>query len=310
MAQNIKKLLFAAILFFFALSVPLVFAQDFLPMDADGAGETTISGTPVGKIISALNGGGLSANQSLASLESDIEEQAPEISAPPEQSSPVPSASGLGSDSLKLLESQGGLSSDPQIGTENPTAFKLAVKFLERVVFKKDVEFANRPKFDAGLDISGTPTFDEDTAGFAIIKKGSQSVRADFDQEYDSPPVITATLSLQQYKDPAVRAVAEDLLLISDVKYIVTNVSKKGFEIMMVRKADSDIPFSWHALAVDNPKTFKNKGESLKSGITSELDGTSSPVVGGNNPANAAGPAAVNQSETSSMDAVGSANNN
>ena len=30
---------------------------------------------------------------------------------------------------------------------------------------------------------------------------------------------------------------------------------------MMDREADSDIPFSWHALAVDKPKTFKKKGD-------------------------------------------------
>ena len=79
-------------------------------------------------------------------------------------------------------------------------------------------------------------------------------------------------LSLQQYKDPDVRAVAEDLLLISDVKYIITNVSKKGFEIMMDHKADSDIPFSWHALAVNDPSPRRRKGRKLKSKIGNDLN--------------------------------------
>jgi len=164
------------------------------------------------------------------------------------------------------------LSSDPQINTDTPSTFNLAVKFFEKVVFKKDVEFAGRPIFEDGLDISGKVTFDKDTAGYAIIKEDSQSVMVEFDKGYDSPPIVTATLSLQQYKDSDVRALAENLLFISDVKYIITNVSKKGFEIMMDKKADSDIPFSWHALAVNDPTTSKKKGESLKSKIGSELD--------------------------------------
>jgi len=305
--KNIKKILFAGMLFSFILRAPLAFAQDLPLVDAGSVKEDTISGTPVEEIISAASSGGLSANQSLAGLKPDIVQLAPEVSVSPNESLPDPSPAGFNSDSLKMLESQGGLSSAPQVNSESPTVFNLAVKFFERVVFKKDVEFANRPQFDAGLDISGTPTFNEDTAGFAIIKKGSQSVAIDFDQKYDSPPVITATLSLQPYKDPEVRAAAEDLLLVSDVKYIVTNVSKKGFEIMMDRKADSDIPFSWHALAVDNPKTFKKTGDNPQSGITSgsASAGSSaivSPAGSGNNSASAigSGPAAVNQSETSS----------
>jgi hypothetical protein len=283
--------------------VPLVFAQDLPMVDAGSVNEDAILGTPVEEIISAVDAGGLSANQSLASLKPDSVEQDPEISVSPDQGHSDPNPAVFSPDSLKMLESQGGLSSAPQVNSESPTVFNLAVKFFEKVVFKKDVEFANRPKFDKGLDISGTPTFNEDTAGFAIIKKGNQSVAIDFDQKYDSPPVITATLSLQQYKDPEVRAAAEDLLLVSDVRYIVTNVSKKGFEIMMDGQAFSDIPFSWHALAVNNPKTFKNSGGSSKSGTASGSDSgntsaAASPSDSGNN--SGSGPAAVNQSETSS----------
>jgi hypothetical protein len=40
------------------------------------------------------------------------------------------------------------------------------------------------------------------------------------------------------------------------LKYIITNVTSKGFEIMMDRSADSDIPFSWQAVAVKDPQTF------------------------------------------------------
>jgi hypothetical protein len=314
MGKSIKKIIFAVMLFSLVSRSPLVFAQDLPLVDAGSVNEDAILGMPVEEIILAANAGGLSANQDLAGLKPDSMQQDPEVPVSSNESPADPSPA-VSSDSLKMLESQGGLSSAPQINSESPTVFNLAVKFFDKVVFKKDVEFANRPKFDKGLDISGTPTFNEDTAGFAIIKKGNQSVAIDFDQEYDSPPVITATLSLQQYKNPEVRVAAEDLLLVSDVKYIVTNVSKKGFEIMMGSQAFSDIPFSWHALAVNDPKTFKNSGGSSKSGTASGSDSSNtsaavSPTGSGNNSNSSIGPgpAAVSQSETSSSPGNSSVN--
>jgi len=237
------------------------------------------AGMPIDEMISAVDGGGLglSVDQNLDGLKSDDIDQAPETTIsvePSRQPDPVPVS--FTPDSLKDLEAQGGLSTKAEIDAEVPTIFKLAVKFLERVVFRNDVEFVKRPAFDEGMDISGIPTFDKDTAGYAVIKKGSQSVKVDFDKKYDSPPVVTAALSLQQYDSPEVRAAAEDLLLISDVKYIITKVSKSGFEIMMDRKADSDIPFSWHALAVEKPKTFKKKEDFSKGGMDSVPDAESS----------------------------------
>lgn len=286
--KKIKKIIFSGIIFIYISSVSLTFAQDLPVVDAGSVSESAILGTPVEEIISAANSGGLSTSQSFANLSPSIPNQAPEIPVLPSESPAESSSAGFNADSLEFLESEGGLSSAPQVDPQSPTAFSLAVKFFEKVVFKKSVEFAKRPKFEAGLDISGTPTFDKDTAGFAIIKKGNQKVAIDFERKYDSAPVVTATLSLQQYKDPEVRAAAEDLLLISDVKYIITNVSKKGFEIRMDSLAFSDIPFSWHALAVNDPKTFRKTGDRLDSGNDS-------------NPSDDPSSASVNQSEASSF---------
>jgi hypothetical protein len=253
-------------------------AQELTPVSVSSVGADKTLGTPIDEIISAVSSGGLSGDQNFSILKQDAPEWTFQgsISTDPATDDPASLADlpapMFSSDSLKDLEAQGGLSSAPQIESSAvPTAFNLAVKFFEKVVFKKNVEFADRPIFDKGFDISGQPTFDKDTAGYAIIGKGNQSVKIDFDHEYDSPPVVTATLSLQRYKDPEVRAVAEDLLLISDVKYIITDVSKKSFEIMMDREADSDIPFSWHAFAVDDPTTSKKKGENSNGKIGADL---------------------------------------
>jgi hypothetical protein len=286
-------------------------AQELTPVIVNSVGGEETLGTPVSELISAASSGGLSGAQDLFVLEQNVGGQVLGSSVLLETSSSDPQppmqspSTAFSSDSLKDLELQGGLSSDPEISSaDTPTVFNLAVKFFERVVFKKDVEFASRPVFDKGLDISGQPVFDKDTAGYAIIQEGNQSVEVEFDHEYDSPPVVTATLSLQQYKDPEVRSVAEDLLLISDVKYIITNVSKKSFEILMDRKADSDIPFSWHALSVNDPIIAKKKGEKLKSKIGNDLGSGS----GGGTPASDAGSAAVSQSNSSQVQSGSNAN--
>jgi hypothetical protein len=261
---------------FFALAFSSVQAQkEAQPGTVRDILEDQTTDASIEEIISALNAGGLASDQKIPELNTSSQGQtfAGSISSNETvEESENPQMPAFNADSLKELETLGGLSSAPQISSDKPTVFNLAVRFFEKVVFKKDVEFAGRPEFDDGLDISGTPTFDKSTAGYAIIKKGNQSVIIDFDEKYDFTPVVTATLSLQQYEDPDVRTVAEDLLLVSDVKYIVTNVTKKGFEIAMDRAADSDIPFSWHALAVRNPEISNKAGESLKSKLDAALN--------------------------------------
>ena len=271
--------------------------QDLPSVNVSSIDSNEFSGTPIDEIISAVENGGLSGIKDSSALVSQDVATVPDVVAPSETAQPDPPPATLTADSLQTLESEGGISSKPQPNEDSSTIFSLAARFLAKVNFKSDAEFAKRPIFDDGMDISGTPTFDMDTAGFAIIKKGNQSVVIDFDSAYDSPPVVTATLSLQQYKDPDLRAAAEDLLLVSDVKFIVTDVSKKGFQIMMDRKADSDIPFSWHALAVKNPKTFKKEGDipgnsdnaSLDSGGSGQVQagqaGNSTDLSGTANPA-------------------------
>ena len=296
--MNIKNILLTAGAFVFVFAViSSISAQEMTPIVSDSVGSDAILGTSVDEIISAASSGGLSGAQDFSALEQDAGGKVLGSSVSPETPSVEPQpvlSSVFSSDSLKDLESQGGLSSDPQINADTPSVFNLAVKFFEKVVFKKDVQFSGRPVFDDGLDISGKTTFDKDTAGYAIIKEDNQSVVVEFDHDYGEPPVVTATLSLQQYKDSEVRSLAEELLFLSDVKYIITNVSKKGFEIMMNKKADSDIPFSWHALAVSDPTISKKKGGTLKNKIDSDesIPNDSPASLPTNSNANSAPPAA------------------
>jgi hypothetical protein len=299
--KKIVSTIFVLALGFFTLGAFSAFAQEALPEKSNVLESDMAVGTPIEEIISAVSSGGLETNSDMEKIRSDIDNQMSEVLVSTEESQPIPEpAVAFNPETMQSLEEKGGLSSKPEIKDDTPTVFNLAVKFFERVVFKKDVEFSSRPTFDQGLEISGSPTFDKDTAGYAVIKKGNQSVTIEFENEYDSPPIITATLSLQQYKNSEVRAVAEDLLLISDVKYIVTNATKKSFEIMMDRKADSDIPFSWHALAVNKPKTSKKKGgtpDEQEQSVPSE-DSSQIEIQSGGAPLDL-GPAVVQQSENS-----------
>ncbi len=115
--------------------------------------------------------------------------------------------------------------------------------FFGDVVFKKNVVF------------EGRPTFNTDTAGFAVITKGDRSVSVNFDDEYLSPPVITANISLDKLEDVSAQKQIEDQIFSGDLRYIITQKTAKGFVIKLNKNADFDIGFSWVALSVKNPKT-------------------------------------------------------
>lgn len=159
---------------------------------------------------------------------------------------------------IKELQTQGALSVGGPSEFQGPAMFRAIAEFIEKTVFRGETEFEKTARFQKGMEVSGYMVLDRDSAGYAVIKKGTQSVTINFAKEYGAAPVVNVNLSLQQFDDPEVKAAAEDLLLVSDVKYIITNVTAKGFEIKMDRAADSDIPFSWQAVAVKDPKTFTN----------------------------------------------------
>jgi hypothetical protein len=144
------------------------------------------------------------------------------------------------------LEATGGIVIGGPSEFQGPAVFKAMAEFLDKTVFQKDVEFA------------GTATFNNDMAGYAVIKTKSNGVKVTFDKEYAVSPIVTAALSLQYIKDEEVRKASEELLLVSDVKFIITNVTEKGFEIRINQVATSDIPFAWQAVTVKDAQTSES----------------------------------------------------
>jgi hypothetical protein len=128
-----------------------------------------------------------------------------------------------------------------------PAIFKTIAEFMDKVIFRNNVEF------------EGQVVFNKDSAGYAIIKEGTDLVDITFEKEYAVAPIVNASLSLQSIEDEEVRKAAEQLLLVSDVKFVITNVTTKGLQIRIGQKAISDIPFSWNAIAIKDAKTFESK---------------------------------------------------
>jgi hypothetical protein len=169
---------------------------------------------------------------------------------------PTVTAHALRTDLLSAATAQGGLT----VASETIFSGGLKVDTIGSVgdflSFKSDVEFF------------GTPYFTADTAGFAVVKAGVQSVDITFTHEYLAQPIVSASISFEQDADQTTLSDAEraalkatavsdaQAFLVDGISYVVTNKSKFGFTIVLNKPATRDIKMSWIALAVRNASTF------------------------------------------------------
>jgi hypothetical protein len=130
------------------------------------------------------------------------------------------------------------------ITTHNLIVSSIA-NFFDTVIFHGDVSF------------KGTPTFNNDTAGTAVVKKGTDSVTIVFEKAYANSPIVNATMS----SDVSVTGVDDQLrdeqqnnqgkkILANNTSYVISNRTEKGFTILLNKPAGDDITFSWIALVV------------------------------------------------------------
>lgn len=123
--------------------------------------------------------------------------------------------------------------------------------FFGDVVFKGNVVF------------EGRPTFNKDTGGIAIIKKNSDRVDIVFEKEYEEAPIISASITFNEEKklDGSLRDTKEleQKLFAKSYSFVVVNKSKKGFIIVLNKKAEDDIEFSWLAVSVRENKISISK---------------------------------------------------
>lgn len=120
--------------------------------------------------------------------------------------------------------------------------------FIGKAIFKDDVFFFGRP------------TFNQDTAGFAVIKKDNDRVDIVFEKEYTDNPIVNVSLTIDQIKstDGTIQdsKSQEQTIFNQGLNYIISNRSTKGFTVVLNKKVSEDTTFSWIALSVKDPKLF------------------------------------------------------
>lgn len=126
-------------------------------------------------------------------------------------------------------------------------------EFLGHVIFKGNVNFEGETTFKRIIFA------DKDTAGFALIKKDADLVDVTFDKEYASTPLINVNIILTKQPKEDSQLAMEQQLLDSDIRFITSRITTKGFTIKLSKNAPVDVQFSWSALVVKDMKTFTSE---------------------------------------------------
>jgi len=131
--------------------------------------------------------------------------------------------------------------------------------FNGNATFAKMAQFLGDASFTGNIDAQGRVTFNSDTGGIAILKQGASRVDITFDKPYDQSPIISASLSAEQVTLPDgtnedIR-LKEQRLFDAGYTYLISNVTTKGFTIVLNKNATEDIQFNWTSISVKNVKT-------------------------------------------------------
>ena len=108
-----------------------------------------------------------------------------------------------------------------------PAEFKGSTLFDDLVTFGGDTTF------------NGSVTFNNNSAGYAVIKPGENSIQVIFKQPFKTPPIVTISLGDGKF-----------------ATYSYRNVTEQGFEIILPQAATDRLTFSWTAAAINNPQTY------------------------------------------------------
>ncbi len=112
-------------------------------------------------------------------------------------------------------------------------------EFRGNTIFDALVSFGDSVLFNGDVAVKGTATFNNNTAGYAVISQGRNSVHVSFTKPYAQAPLITVSLGGGKF-----------------AQYSYDNVTENGFDIVMAGPALEDLKFSWAAMSIDNPNTF------------------------------------------------------
>ena len=181
----------------------------------------------------------------------------------------------------KIISFTKGIRVETMLEVMGGAVFKSQVQFNGLVHFHDVVEFIGDVIFRGNIAVKGRVEFNSDTAGYAQIKKGQRFVDVTFEKEYAQSPIVNASpiiprltdLTYQEYVDQGIclstqsRDSCQDLLvskfLSSETRFAIQGVTTQGFMIVLSKDAESDMLFSWNALAIRDAKTFQSKGSQL-----------------------------------------------
>ncbi|HRH23660.1 MAG TPA: hypothetical protein PK295_03445, partial [Candidatus Magasanikbacteria bacterium] len=121
------------------------------------------------------------------------------------------------------------------------------------------LEGADSLSFTDDTIFFGRPYFTSDTGGFAVISSGDREVEITFDREYLGTPIVQASITFDTTSTGAMStSTLEEYIFGGDIRYVILNVSSKGFVIRLNHAASVDVTFNWLAFAIQNPKLFES----------------------------------------------------
>jgi hypothetical protein len=141
---------------------------------------------------------------------------------------------------------------------KNGLTIDVPAEFKSKSIFDSIVEFVSHVIFRGDVDFLGRPTFNADTGGYATIRQGEDSIRVDFSKEYQYPPIVNASIVIDDVDqtDPVAVKIQKDMeesLFNDSAGFIITQRSAKGFTIKLKQPSLHDLKFNWTAIAIKDP---------------------------------------------------------
>jgi hypothetical protein len=152
------------------------------------------------------------------------------------------------------------------LNTQGAVYFDGPAEFKGTSLFDKLASFFGDVFFNGNVTFNKPPTFSNDTAGFAIIKKGTDRIQVKFSSPYSDPPIVNASFALTQTQPPdnatpaqlaqleEAEVARQTQLLSQGYALVIYGPSKNGFTIILNKQAQDDLLFSWSALSVKSPQ--------------------------------------------------------
>lgn len=130
--------------------------------------------------------------------------------------------------------------------------------FNGEATFGNLATFLNDLVIKGNVDAQGRITFNNDSGGFAVVSKGSNKVKVTFKQPFKISPVITASIYVDSSSDGSSLDSVEQDLFTQGYNFILSDVGKNGFTIVLNKPTTQDVKFSWNAVSVESPNTIKS----------------------------------------------------